>query len=350
MRLWTFVVLSAAFVGLSAAGAGRPFPPVSSPLLLGVTADGYPITVDRLVRIEKEMPCRFHLVVFFLQWPKPGTDGPFPTESLDAIWNTGRLPCITWEPFFIADGKERAVSIHRILDGSCDRYLFSFAAAAREWRKPLIIRLAHEMNLSRYHWGGPPEAYGPESPGVYRALFRYVRGTFDRVGADNILWAFCPNAESIPNPGFAPFAPWNRAGAYYPGHDVVDLLGMDGYNWGTTQTLEKHGWQSRWRTFRDIFTPLYKELTGLAPDKPVLVFETASAEDGGSKAQWVTGMLETAGEWRLLGVSWFQVDKEIDWRLKVFSPDTAGFRNSAQISAGQQWAVEYLEGRPGSRR
>ncbi len=47
----------------------------------------------------------------------------------------------------------------------------------------------------------------------------------------------------------------------------------------------------------------------------IIVFETASAEAGGDKGRWIEAAARTAREWHLDGLNWFQVNKEIDWRL-----------------------------------
>jgi beta-mannanase len=170
------------------------------------------------------------------------------------------------------------------------------------------------MNLARYHWGGGAKDYGPDSPRIYQEMFRYVVRLFRREKADNVLFAFCPNAESNPHPQWHE-ADWNRASAYYPGHDFVDVLGMDGYNWGLSQTKDKQGWDSRWQSFAQIFGPLRDELALLAPGKPLLVFETSSARLGGERVNWVKSALAVMHEWRVQAVVWFQVKKEVDWRL-----------------------------------
>jgi hypothetical protein len=122
---------------------------------------------------------------------------------------------------------------------------------------------------------------------------------------------------------YAPNAAWNRASAYYPGDAWVDVVGMDGYNWGDTQTPEKHGWRSSWRKAAELFDPLEKELRALAPMKPLYIFETATAPTGGDKASWIAELaaLARTGRWR--GVVWFEVDKEVAWRLGHRVPPTA---------------------------
>jgi hypothetical protein len=287
------------------------------PCFWGVALDDYPLTEARLKRVEEELGFRPQIVLFYLQWPEPGGSGEFPLDSLEVIWQSRAAPCFTWEPMFVRDKSEVAIPYKQILGGRYDAYLTAFAQQAAAWNRPFIIRFAHEMNLSRYHWGTDKSGYGPQSPEIYQRLFRYVVNLFRKEGANQVLWAFCPNAESLPNPTRDPAAAWNRVQNYYPGDQYVDILGMDGYNWGTTQTREKHGWQSRWQSFQEIFAPLYQELRSLSPGKPLVVFETASAKQGGDKTAWIKKALPVLRAWGVQGIIWFHVNKEVDWRLNV---------------------------------
>jgi mannan endo-1,4-beta-mannosidase len=296
--------------------AGSP-PCDSRPFFFGVALDGYPITEERLREVKRDIGVSPHVVVFFLQWPsiEDQKSAPFPEKSLHAVWNSGAIPCLTWEPMHCREGREVMVPWQAIVDGVYDGYLNEFAKEAASWNRPFMIRFAHEMNIARYHWGTKPSEYGPESPRIYRRMFRYVVTLFQEAGARNVMWIFCPNAESVPNASYNSSASWNRMEDYYPGDAYVDILGMDGYNWGTTQTKAINGWNSQWKEFADIFRPARETLLQLAPDKPVFVFETASVDQGGDKGLWIKDAFETAREWGLTGLAWFQVNKEYDWRI-----------------------------------
>ena len=301
------------------AATGLAFPAslwASSKPGFGFVLDGYPIEPARLAVLRQQTGISPGMITFFLQWPQNPADGRFPLESVKAVSDSGAIPCITWEPMYIQDGQEHMIEAKDILAGRYDPLLDAFARGARRYGKLLVIRLAHEMNLERYHWGGPKAGYGPQSPALYREMFRYVALRLRAMGAANIVFAFCPNAESLPHPQ-RDNARWNEASAYYPGDDVVDVLGMDGYNWGTTQTRAKNGWDSSFRSFADIFGPIYKEMGALAPGKPLLVFEMATAVQGGDKTAWLREALETAASWKLVALNWFEADKEVDWRLEV---------------------------------
>jgi len=280
----------------------------------GVALDGYPLTPERLAAVRQEIGIPSDRIVFFMLWPEKGNaPGIFPLETLDAIHAEGALPCLTWEPMFLKENGEVTISAQAILSGEYDVFITAFAKAAAQWKKPLLIRFAHEMNLSRYHWGGTAAEYGPNSPELYKQMFRYIVSQFDKQQAHNVLWAFCPNAESVPH------TPWNTISAYYPGDDVVDCLGVDGYNWGTTQTLEKNGWNSHAKSFEAIFRPAITELRVLSKQKPLFVFETASVANGELQCYWLIHAIEAALAFELDGITWFHADKEIDWRLQAWS-------------------------------
>lgn len=285
------------------------------PLAWGLALEGHPITAEAIARARRDTGLDPKMVVFFLQWPAPDQPQDFPAASLEAITSAGALPCLTWEPMHQdPQGREVMVSHQDLLAGRYDAYISGFARAAAAWGRPLVVRLAHEMNLARYHWGTEAGQYGPGSPAIYQRMHRYVVDLCRREGAGNLLWAFCPNAESNPHPRWHG-APWNTATAYYPGGDYVDIMGMDGYNWGPTRTKAEHGWDSRWLGFRQTFGELRGELSALAPEKPLVVFETSSAARGGDRTAWLREALRDAGAWRIRALVWFQVDKEIDWRL-----------------------------------
>lgn len=322
----------------SDAGPGRG-PASNRPVLFfGVALDGYPLDASRMEKIHADLGLHPSMVVFFLQWPEHPEGGHFPWETLHVLDAFGVLPCLTWEPMFIHDGEEQVITAEQILGGAYDDYIRTFARSTRDYGRPLLIRFAHEMNLSRYHWGMRQEDYGPAAPDAYREMFRHVVRIFRQEHAENALFVFCPNAESVPHPVWSGDGAWNRASAYYPGHEYVDLVGLDGYNWGTTQTLAEHGWDSTFRGFAEIMRPMYEELRDLAPDKPLVVFETASAASGGEKSAWVRQAIRTMESWSVAGFVWFEANKEVDWRLAVrLDPGVLDFvrtrasRNAADV-------------------
>ncbi len=187
--------------------------------------------------------------MFYTGWPANRTPD-FPGSQCDVIVQKGSVPHLTWEPWtngfpYPLDG---------IITGTYDTYIIGYANAVKSWGKPLFIRLGHEMNGDWYPWGGknngggtlngfgdPAKADGPER---FVATYRRVHRLFDSVGVKNVSWIWCPNNGSSLNEA------WNQPENFYPDDDVVDWIGLDGYNWGTSQSWG--AWGSFYDTFKDI--------------------------------------------------------------------------------------------------
>ena len=277
----------------------------------GVALEGCPIRSEQLSDAGRDIGVQPEIVVFFMQWPEKHEAGRscFPRATLDLIWQSGAVPCLTWEPMIIRSGQETAILADDILNGSYDDYLLAFARQAVRWPHPFIIRFAHEMNLDRYHWGMLKKDYGPESPAIYRKMFAYIVRFFRICGADNAIWCFCPNVDSVPNTGKDSQNNWNTIEKYYPGDNIIDVVGLDGYNWFVNGVVDSG------RSFKSIFERPVQCLQAIAPHKPLIVFETASPRSCGDRKPWLDDMLASARLWNLQGVVWFQVKKEKDWRL-----------------------------------
>lgn len=315
--------------------------PKAAPLFFGVALDGI-IDEGKLNTVQHELDLSPSIVVFYLTWPSPAeSQGQFavlPTATLENIWNSGKVPCVTWEPMYIENGIEVMVPYEHILQGKYDKYITAFADAIKVFNKPVLLRFAHEMNIERYHWGTTKEAYGSKSPEMYRAMYRYIVKRFREHAAANTLWVFSPNAESVPNTSYDKTATWNEMENYYPGDEYIDILGMDGYNWGNTQTLEKSGWNSTWQSFEQVFLPLHQKLVKIAGHKPIFVFETASVSVGGDRVEWLNEAIQNMQAWKVQGLVWFQVNKEQDWKLSKMSPKIAQNFNTNS----QDWFTKAL--------
>jgi beta-mannanase len=196
--------------------------------------------------------------------------------------------------------------LRRIADGDLDPYIRSWARELRAYGGPVFLRPMHEMNGNWYPWSG---IVNSNSPRLYRLAWRHIHDVFTRLGADNVRWVWSPNAVDVPAS--------NRFERYYPGDRYVDVLALDGYNWGTC-VHQYGGWQS----FDQIFGSAYRRITALS-SKPVWIAETASAPDGGDKSRWVAEMFGSIAKRfpRVRAVVWFDAQKECDWRLT--SPEQA---------------------------
>ena len=134
------------------------------------------------------------------------------------------------------------------------------------------MRFDWEMNGSWFPWS---EGVNGNQPGEFVAAWRHVHDIFAAVGADNVTWVWCPNVD--PDNLFLDLA------SQYPGDAYVDWTGLDGYNWGLNPAKP-----DRWRNFNELYSATYQRIVNtIAPDKPMLIGEMGSTEQGGSKAQWI---------------------------------------------------------------
>jgi beta-mannanase len=208
-----------------------------------------------------------------------------------------RQALITWEPWDPAAGPwNRDYSLQAIANGRFDSYIDSWAKALAAYDGVVYLRPMHEMNGNWYPWGGG--LWGNPARD-YIAAWRHMHDLFVRDGAMNVRWVWAVNAQDVPDS--------NHFEQYYPGTSYVDVLGMDGYNWGDTQ------WWSHWQSFDDVFGGSYLRLSRLG-DQPIWIAETASASRPGSRSEWIADMWQRVVFYpRLEAIVWFNSTKETDW-------------------------------------
>jgi hypothetical protein len=201
---------------------------------------------------------------------------PFNAADFDNIRNRGAMPQYTMAP----DDSDA-----NVLNGKYDSYLRTWAAAARAWGHPFLLRFAWEMNGNWYPWGYEGGNNG-NSPAIYAAMWKHVHDIFTAAGATNVRWVWCVNNSPFSTDSF-------------PGDAYVDYVGMDGYNYGT---INGHAWES----FDSVFSWAYNALTSLST-RPVIICEVGSVEAGGDKAAWISDMFARipAAYPRIAGVIWF---------------------------------------------
>lgn len=223
----------------------------------------------------------------------------------------GATPVVAWEPWDWTVGVDQPeFSLSRIIAGDYDGYIEEWAADAKGFGRRVLLRFAYEMNGDWMPWS---ERVNGNQPGEYVRAWRRVHRIFDRVGATNVRWVWAPNVIS---PTFTPLA------RLYPGDRYVDVVGIDGYNWGATQP----SWGSRWRSFDETFGATIRRVR-LLTSKPILITETASTEVGGDKAAWIGDTLAAFDRYPdIIGFMWFNYDKETDWRIQSSARSLRSFR------------------------
>ena len=154
------------------------------------------------------------------------------------------------------------------------------------------------MNGNWYPWGNRPEGY--------KSAYRRIHEIFEQQNVTNAQWMWSINAENVP------FSAIETAARYYPGPTYVNIIGLDGFNFGTTPNYNYNGW----RSFSTIFEPTYTYVA-IHYNKPISISETASSEIGGNKAAWIQELF-TKLQTKFLKINeviWFNTIKETDWRI-----------------------------------
>jgi hypothetical protein len=240
-------------------------------LLFGAYDGGFPNTFAGLEQFEAQVNYRFPIISLYSAWGDKPTQ-QFPLRMVETINRMGSVPMITWEPW-VTDFDERLrrnlpvereyASLNSIARGDYDFYIVPWAKAAAEYKKPMFLRFAHEMNDPyRYPWG-PQNGNRPED---FIAAWKHVHLIFQKMNAQNVLWVWSPHISM----------PWFEY--YYPGDEFVDWVGVGVLNYGNVAT-----W-SRWWTFHQILEKAYPTL--LKFKKPIVICELGTVPSGGDITEW----------------------------------------------------------------
>jgi hypothetical protein len=179
--------------------------------------------------------------------------GPMPMATIRWDLARGTVPMITWA----------AARTNQIEAGADDATIRAQAVSLKAVGHPVLLRWFPEMDLRQARADAV-------SPGAFVTAWRRIHTIFQRVGADNVRWVWCPDSQGFDH---------HTAQAYYPGDAYVDWTCADGYNWGPA-----HG--GSWRSFEEVFAPFYN--WGQSVGKPMLIGEFGTVEGKpGAKATWL---------------------------------------------------------------
>ncbi|HZG65921.1 MAG TPA: glycosyl hydrolase, partial [Herpetosiphonaceae bacterium] len=155
-----------------------------------------------------------------------------------------------------------------------------------------------------YPWSA---VMGRNSPSDFVRMWKRVKDIVDArgIGSTRVQWVWAVNHDDVG--GF-------RAEQYFPGDDSVDWVGIDGFNWGESQS-----W-SFWRSPSASYDAILGRLRTLTT-KPVGVVElatsssTSSGDSVAAKSQWITDFFKYVIAKDIRMVGWFNEDKETDWAV-----------------------------------
>lgn len=306
--------------------------PVGAARVGGAFTGPVPASLDRTDAMEQWLGLRFDLQTVFEPWATSSEAVDDLFERLTLIWDARRTPILTWEPFTPTPAATPDDVLERIVAGAYDAYLADWAAALADWvagpdgrvgtgdDRRLYLRPMHEPNGDWYPWA---PASADCDADTYVAAWRHLYDAVADAGvtADHVQWMWAVNHADV---GDVP------AESLYPGDDVVDLVGVDGFNWGATQPWSE--WRSPPEVFGDMLDRM-REHTGL----PVCVPEfgttslTVDGSDRGRKNRWLHDAFAYFDDEAVPLAAYFDVEKETDWQ--VFG-GTAG-ENTIRIDGTQ---------------
>jgi hypothetical protein len=279
-------------------GVGESYAQTKNDMIFwGIFEEGIQSNLNVVNNYGSQLGKKPSMVMWYVQWQTTG-DHSFPLATCQQLDAAGYMPDITWEPWCGLDD---------IISGKFDSDLQKFGQDIATFGKPVMLRFGHEFNGDWYPWNYINGAAVPAATWV--TAYKYVHDKIVDAGGTNAKWVWCPNNG---NGGNNP----QDILSYYPGDDYVDWLGIDGYNWGTSQS-----WSS-WSSFSSVFGTAYQKLITKAPGKPMMLGEMGCTSTGGDKAAWIKDMFSQLENkyTHIKAFVWFNVNKETDWR---FTADTA---------------------------
>jgi Glycosyl hydrolase family 26 len=308
--------------GLIALEEGRP---MAGAWLGSWPTEGNPV----ISQFEDETGVRLDLVDVYLDWNTPYANV---SHSVKHIARHGALPILTWEA--------QTVTTHDIIDGSrmlplrdgrrlsIDSYVAEFAKGACRsaaiTHQPVLIRMLHEMNGNWFAWSVGYERDGKpvNDDASYKQAWVKLHDAFTSRCGDDVRFIWAVNHFSV--------GQGTSFMGTYPGDDYVDLVGIDGYNWGTKASW---GWQDFYAIFQDGLCTLERSTS-----KPILIAEVGSSEAGGDKARWISDLLANIeARERLRGFVWLndekyevQIDGRMDWDLQSSPKALQAFSNGTR--------------------
>ena len=227
-------------------------------------------TADREATIteqEQALGRKFAIDHVYDDW-----DVPFPS-SYDR-WSVaqGHVLFLSWTTRRGSD--EPTAKWSDIAAGAYDGLLDRRAAAIAALNSPVLMSFDHEPGAQV---GTSADRSG--SPEEYIAAWRHIVERFAAAGVRNVGWVWTLTAFSF------------REGdpdAFYPGDEVIDWVGADGY-----ANIECPWLTVPWRSWPEIFGAAAD--FAARHDKPFIVAEYSAREDSadpGRKAEWLEGAIE----------------------------------------------------------
>jgi mannan endo-1,4-beta-mannosidase len=263
-----------------------------------------------LAAFDQEVGHRAVLTVRYIYWGKT-----FPAKYVASAAALGAETVVELEP-----RGPKAPTLAQIAAGQQDSWLRKFAQEAVGPQDHFILSFAPEMNGKWYQYGAK-FVTGGQYIAAYRHVYDVLVATH---AAPLITFLWQPSAMHRTTPSPMP---------YWPGSRYVNEIGLDGYYFYADDD------------FRRIFGKTLKLIRQVAPNKPMLIGETAAGPEFGKESADIRDLFAGIARNHLLGFIWFdrnQLHKKYpakvrqfhqDWYLQDFPAAMTSFQD-ALVAAG----------------
>jgi hypothetical protein len=222
--------------------------------------------IDAQRRFEHMIGRKLKATRVYLRW-----DSSFPNQHVEWLKAKNRTivlsvrsmredgSIVPWRS--IADAPERSELYDNIV---------SWARRIRAFDKHIYLIFSHE-----------PEAYFNDSMGSssdFIAAWRRIVSVFRQEGTQNVSWTWTMTDWAFET------TDERAADNWYPGDDVVDVIGADAYNRSDCTTAGQP-----WESLREKLVPV-RAWARAHPGKPIVLPEwgtTSDPQDVGRKASWI---------------------------------------------------------------
>jgi mannan endo-1,4-beta-mannosidase len=185
------------------------------------------------------------------------------------------------------------VSLADIIAGNRDGWLKAFRNQVQALHRPVVVSFAPEPNGRWYSWG--------QDPAGFTAAYRHAHAIIG--GTDHwVTWLWQVSARNPGDPATSDVR------AYWPGGDVVNWAGLDGYYYLPADTFESR------------FGYTIREVQGWWGG-PILIAETGASPATGHQAKDITDLFNGVYKYGLLGLIYFDLPPACPPQCGPFHPD-----------------------------
>lgn len=260
---------------------------------------------DRIEQLEADLGRPLLIDHVYHRW-----DDEFPSDYDRWTMDQGRILFLNWTT---RTDSGPPVKFRDIISGALDDVIDARARAIADLGRPVLLGFGHEPGALIGEGGSRS---GTEEE--YVEAWRHVASRFDAAGARNVSWVWTLTAFAFKN---------GDGEGLYPGDDVVDWVGVDGYvNVGCP-------WLNvPWSPWSELFAPA--DAFAAAHDKPLVVAEFGLGEDPGDpqrKAEWLRDAAEEIQEMESLkAVVSFNSQADCSSHIVTSEAALRGYRAMAQ--------------------